>query len=82
MLSLSLKDANEMLVKDKAKEVIDAIWGASTYTPEGIVAGKDTWELVAALGGRSLHPPATLPGCEDLTPPPIPRPPPYDDLAL
>ena len=53
---LPLKDANEMLVKDKAKEVIDAIWGASTYTPEGIVAGKDTWDLVISDDSRSSVP--------------------------
>ena len=43
---LPLKDANEMLVKEKTRELVDSIWGASTYTPEGIVAGKDTWDLL------------------------------------
>lgn len=44
--SLPLKDAGEMLVHGRAKEVIDAIWGATTYTPEGIVSGNDTWDLI------------------------------------
>ena len=43
---LPLKDANEMLVKERTSELVDSIWGATTYTPEGIVAGKDTWELL------------------------------------
>ncbi|ANS05490.1 DNA primase [uncultured phage_Deep1-GF2-KM23-C739] len=43
---LPLKDANEMLVKEKTRELVDSIWGASTYTPEGIISGEDTWELL------------------------------------
>lgn len=39
--SLPLKDANEMLVAGRSKEVIDAIWGAKEYRPDGIVAGHD-----------------------------------------
>ena len=53
---LSLKDANEMLINNKANEVIDSIWGASTYTPEGIIAGKDTWDLVISDDSKSSVP--------------------------
>ncbi len=53
---LPLKDANEMLVNDKGKEVIDAIWGASTYTPEGIISGKDTWDLLISDDSKSSVP--------------------------
>jgi len=42
--SLPLKDPNEMLVAGRAKEVIDAIWGAKAYRPDGIVAGVDLWD--------------------------------------
>lgn len=46
---LPLKDANEMLVANRSKEVIDAIWGAKVYRPDGIIAGNETWEIVNAI---------------------------------
>lgn len=36
--SLPLKDANEMLVAGRGHEVIQAIWNAKTYRPDGIVS--------------------------------------------
>lgn len=45
--SLPLKDANEMLVAGRGKEVIDAIWGAKGFRPDGIVSGSDIWDLLA-----------------------------------
>lgn len=45
--SLPLKDANDMLKAGRVKETIDALWGAKTYRPDGIVAGVDLWESVA-----------------------------------
>lgn len=44
--SLPLKDANEMLVAGRGKEVIDAIWGAKVYRPDGIVSGSETWDSI------------------------------------
>lgn len=38
---LPLKDANEMLLANRASEVVDAIWGAKVYRPDGIIAGSD-----------------------------------------
>jgi len=43
---LPLKDANEMLVSNRGQDIIHNIWNARPFTPEGIVAGADTWELV------------------------------------
>lgn len=43
---LPLKDPNEMLLARRGSEVIDAIWGAKVYRPDGIVSGSDTWEEV------------------------------------
>lgn len=43
---LPLKDASDMLVAGRGKEVIDAIWGAKVYRPDGIVNAADTWERV------------------------------------
>lgn len=39
--TLPLKDANEMLVAGRGAEVIDAIWGAKVYRPDGIVGVSD-----------------------------------------
>lgn len=44
---LPLKDANDMLKAGRGKEVIDAIWGAKTYRPDGIVSGTDLWQAVS-----------------------------------
>jgi len=44
--TLPLKDANEMLMANRGSEVIDAIWGAKTYRPDGVISGEDTWELI------------------------------------
>lgn len=38
------KDPNEAHQAGKGKEVIDAIWGAKAYRPDGIVNGSDLWE--------------------------------------
>jgi len=39
--NLPLKDANEMLLAGRGAEVIDAIWGAKVYRPDGIVTMAD-----------------------------------------
>ena len=44
---LPLKDANDMLVAGRGKEVIDAIWNAKTFRPDGIIPGIDLWEQVS-----------------------------------
>ncbi len=43
---LPLKDANEMLVAGRGKEVIDAIWSAKSWRPDGIVTLDDVYESV------------------------------------
>ena len=43
---LPLKDANEMLMSGRVKELLNAIWEAKTYRPDGIVAGQDIWDAV------------------------------------
>lgn len=45
--SLPLKDANEMLQAQRGGEVINAIWSAKTYRPDGIVAGVDLWDAIS-----------------------------------
>jgi len=46
--NLPLKDANEMLVAGRAKELMDAVWGAKVYRPDGIVSAEETWDLLTA----------------------------------
>jgi twinkle protein len=38
---LPLKDANEMLKADRGKELIDCIWNAQRYRPDGVVTARD-----------------------------------------
>lgn len=40
------KDANELLVTGKANKIIDAIFEAKTYSPQGIVTGDQTFDLL------------------------------------
>lgn len=42
--SLPLKDANECLTNGKGQEVIQAIWNARTYRPDGLVSVDDIME--------------------------------------
>ena len=46
--SLPLKDASDMIQAGRAKELVDCIWGAKIYRPDGIVNGDETWDLVIA----------------------------------
>lgn len=45
--TLPLKDANEMLTSGKQAQLIDAMWQAKIYRPDGIVAGTDLWDVVS-----------------------------------
>lgn len=44
--TLPLKDANEMLVNNRVKELIDAMWRAKEYRPDGIVSPNDVRDKV------------------------------------
>jgi twinkle protein len=44
---LPMKDPNEMLMANQSKELIDCMWGAQSYRPDGIVSGKDLWDAVS-----------------------------------
>ena len=47
--SLPLKDANEVLVAGRGTEVIDAMWRAKEYRPDGIVGGTDLWDYITKV---------------------------------
>jgi twinkle protein len=57
---LPLKDANEMLVEGRTKELINAMWRAKPYSPEGVVALSDIVDSVLATPaqGKSYALPA------------------------
>ena len=40
------KDANECLVSGKGEEVVNAIWGAKVFRPDGVIAGEDLWDVI------------------------------------
>ncbi len=40
------KDANEALMDGNTADIINAIWRAEVYRPDGVVNAADTWELV------------------------------------
>ena len=41
---LGLKDANELLKAGRGAEIINAVWNAGVYRPDGIVSGAETWD--------------------------------------
>ena len=54
--NFEFKDANEMLVNGKGKELMDSMWEAKIYTPDGIISGKDTWEQLIADNDKECIP--------------------------
>ena len=45
--TLPLKDANEMVQAKKGAQLLDCIWGAKDFRPDGIIQGDELWELVS-----------------------------------
>lgn len=45
--TLPLKDPNDMLKAGRIKELLQAVWQAQPYRPDGIVSGQDLWELIS-----------------------------------
>jgi twinkle protein len=45
--ALPLKDANELLQAGREQEIIQAIWNAKAYRPDGIISGEDLWAEVS-----------------------------------
>ena len=43
---LPLKDANDMLVAKRSEELVNCLWQAREYRPDGIVGGEDIWQAV------------------------------------
>lgn len=47
--NLPCKDANDCLREGKLKQLIDAIWTAPAYRPDGIVAAADIWDRIESF---------------------------------
>ena len=47
--ALPMKDANELLVAGKEQEIIQAVWNAKPYRPDGIISGEDLWAEVSKV---------------------------------
>ena len=45
--SLPFKDANDCLQHGKQEEIIQAIWNAKAFRPDGILAGEDLWDSIS-----------------------------------
>ena len=45
--ALPMKDANELLVAGREQEIIQAIWNAKPFRPDGIISGEDLWTEVS-----------------------------------
>jgi len=41
------KDPNDCLIKGKGDQVVNAIWNAKVYRPDGILSGSDLWDAVS-----------------------------------
>lgn len=65
IISLPLKDANEMLVEGRQEELIQALWGAKVYRPDGIVTVGDIKDKV--LRDPEYGMPWCLPSLNELT---------------
>ena len=44
---LPLKDANDMLLAGRSKELVDCLFDAREYRPDGIVNGKELWDVIS-----------------------------------
>jgi twinkle protein len=52
---LPLKDANDMLVAGRTKELVSAIWEATPFRPDGIISGVELIERVLAPPPPSIE---------------------------
>lgn len=53
---LPMKDANEMLMANKAMEFLTAINRAAVVRPDGLVSGRDTWDALMNKPEDNSHP--------------------------
>lgn len=66
IVSLPVKDANDMLKAKRSKELVDAIFNAKPYAPEGVINGADLLKELKAAPTKALVP-FPWPQVEDMT---------------
>ena len=44
--SLPMKDPNECLMKGQSQAIIQAMWNAKPYRPDGIISGQELWDEI------------------------------------
>ena len=54
--SLPEKDANDCVVSGRVKDLVDAVYGAKSFRPDGVVPGEETWEIIASSGNEPSVP--------------------------
>ena len=47
IMPLRFKDANDYLLKSKQKQFVEDWWEAKTHTPDGIISGKNMWDIIS-----------------------------------
>lgn len=62
LAELPLKDANEMLLAGRVKDLTTAAWQAKVYRPDGIINGADLWDAMEATTSAGLAYPPCLAG--------------------
>lgn len=48
LAELPMKDASDMVMAGRTKELVDAQWKARTFRPDGIIQGDEVWEAMVA----------------------------------
>ena len=54
--SLPEKDANDCVVKGRVKDLVDAVYGAKSFRPDGVVPGEEVWDLIIKEGNTDSVP--------------------------
>jgi twinkle protein len=47
IIQVEAKDANDLLKAGKTKEIVNAVWEAKVYRPDGIINGADVWDDIS-----------------------------------
>lgn len=47
--TLPLKDANDLLMAGRGAEIVDAMWNAKEFRPDGIVGGAELWDYITKV---------------------------------
>jgi len=53
---LPLKDPNDMIVANRSKEVVTAVWEARDYRPDGIVGCDELWDKITEVNNAEAQP--------------------------